>query len=62
MIIIELCGPPCSGKTYILNFLEKRFKGKTISSNTLIYNYAHLFVKLNYTEKLSLSYFKFVAK
>lgn len=60
MRIIEICGPPCSGKTFIHDFLIKRFKKKFISSNQLIYENAHLYLNLSFIEKISLFYFQMI--
>ena len=55
MIIIEFFGPPCSGKTYICNYLKKKHKS-IILSNTLIHDYAEKIISLSYIEKISLKY------
>lgn len=45
MKIVELFGPPCCGKTFISNFLEKKNKS-VILSNTLVYDHAEKFTKM----------------
>ena len=60
MKIIEICGPPCSGKTYIHDFLIKKFERKFISSNLLICEKAHLYLNLNFIDKITLFYFKYL--
>lgn len=60
MKIIEICGPPCSGKTYIHDFLIKKFEGKFISSNLLICEKAHLYLNLNFIDRIALFYFKYI--
>ena len=55
MKIIEICGPPCSGKTYIHDFLIKKFERKFISSNLLICEKAHLYLNLNFID-IDISY------
>ena len=62
MKIIEICGPPCSGKTYVHDFLIKKFEKKFISSNLLIFENAHLYLNLNFIERIALLYFKYIKK
>ncbi len=60
MIIIEFFGPPCCGKTFYANYLVKSNKRIIISSNTLILDYSHKFLKLNLLEKISLKYMRLI--
>jgi len=60
MIIIEFFGPPCCGKTFYANYLVKSNKRILISSNTLILDYSHKFLKLNLLEKISLKYMRLI--
>ena len=59
MTIIEFFGPPCTGKTYLADFLNKT-NDSIILSDKLIYTYSDKFLKLSLSEKLSLNYFKFI--
>tara|TARA_Y100000590_G_scaffold112183_1_gene127923 strand:+ start:27304 stop:28128 length:825 start_codon:yes stop_codon:yes gene_type:complete len=58
MKIIEICGPPCSGKTYIYNKLKKKFNKKIFDPENLILNNIEKYIDLNLKEKASLFYFK----
>jgi len=60
MIIIEFFGPPCCGKTFYANYLVKRNRKIIISSNTLILDYSHKFLKLSLLEKISLKYMRLI--
>ena len=59
MKIIEFCGPPCSGKTFIKNLILKNEKN-FINSDYLIYDYANSYIELSNLEKLTLKYYKYL--
>ena len=54
MKIIEICGPPCSGKTYIYNLLNKKLKNISIDYRLLVPLYSSNFISLNFFEKIIL--------
>ena len=54
MKIIEICGPPCSGKTHLYKILEKKLKNNLVNHNQLIINYSKNFINLNFIEKIVL--------
>lgn len=54
MKIIEICGPPCSGKSHLYKILTKKLKNNLVNHNQLIINYSKNFINLNFIEKIVL--------
>ena len=42
MKIIEICGPPCSGKSHLYKILTKKLKNNLVNHNQLIINYSKI--------------------
>lgn len=63
MKIIEIIGPPCSGKTYIRTSIKKKLSRKGIlvhSYQSLFFDYVFTEKGLSIIDKLTLCYFKFL--
>tara|TARA_B100001057_G_scaffold483921_1_gene561296 strand:- start:38 stop:859 length:822 start_codon:yes stop_codon:yes gene_type:complete len=60
--IIEIIGPPCSGKTYLRNFLKNELKKKGIKTHTyfsIFFKYVFNEKKLSIIDVITLYYFKY---
>ncbi len=58
MKIIEICGPPSSGKNYIYKKFKKKFSKKIFDPENLISNNIEKYIDLNLKEKVILFYYK----